>query len=338
MHSDERLLRRTELREWETKIDSFLRRVGDAASWKRPGPSKDKLIDTPDGTGEATGHPKDPARRRQGPRVFQGAIGAANIVLADPKKRDALRDRLDIRAVEMEGSGVADASWVANVGYLVVRGTCDYCNSTKNDSWHSYAALIAAAYARTVIEHLHAHTVPQPETFPAVQEIVTAAGSTSLETPTVPPKIDASKLSADSARPSAEQGGEGGPVKHHASPAVVLEPAVSGAVAVPPELDLASTVVPGPQPLSPEHRRIQELNERLDTLLESGRWKEAGPSAVELEKLLRLVPRRGTMIREGWLLLAKLEVTRLRVVKKPGETPDVARLQRLRQEAESVIN
>ncbi len=338
MHADERLLGRGDLREWEKKIVAFLSRVRNAPSWKRPALTKDRLIDTPDGTGDPVGHPKDPERRHRKPRVFRGAIGAANIVLADPKKRDALRDRWDIRAVEMEGSGVADASWVAKVGHLVVRGTCDYCNSTKNDDWHSYAALIAAAYTRTVIEYLHPHALQERETFPAVQAIPTTAGPASLEAPAVPPRIDASKLSTGAAESSTIQGAQAEPVKHRASPAVVLETGGPRDVAVLPVLDLASTVAPEPQLPSLEHRRIQELNERLDVLLESGRSKDAAPPAFELEKLLRRVPPRGAIVREGWLILARLEAARLRAEKKPGETPDVTRLQQLRKEAESVTD
>ncbi len=162
IHSDETLLARHALRPWDHKIKRFLRCSDDQESWKRPYHNKDQLNDSPNGKGQNARHPKDGMRRTGHPRVFHGPIAAANIVLADPQKRDALRDRFGIRAVEMEGSGVADASWVAEVGYLVVRGTCDYCNSTKNDNYHYYAALIAASYACTVIEYLHPSDQAQP--------------------------------------------------------------------------------------------------------------------------------------------------------------------------------
>ena len=54
----------------------------------------------------------------------------------------------------MEGAGIADASWLDEAGYLVIRGTCDYCNNEKRDTWQLYAAIVAAAYARSVIEHM----------------------------------------------------------------------------------------------------------------------------------------------------------------------------------------
>ena len=46
---------------------------------------------------------------------------------------NALRNQFHVQAVEMEGSGVADATWELEKSYLVVSDTCDYCNPTKAD-------------------------------------------------------------------------------------------------------------------------------------------------------------------------------------------------------------
>jgi len=101
-------------------------------------------------------HPKDLWRDRNParPKVHLGAIGSANELLKDPIRRDRLRDEHGVRAIEMEGSGTADAAWSASRDYLVIRGTCDYCDTHKNDEWHYYAALVAAAYARALIGSL----------------------------------------------------------------------------------------------------------------------------------------------------------------------------------------
>lgn len=56
----------------------------------------------------------------------------------------------------MEASGVADAGWDKNIGFLVVRGICDYCDTKKNDVWQQYAAIVAAAYTRALIESIPA--------------------------------------------------------------------------------------------------------------------------------------------------------------------------------------
>lgn len=96
-------------------------------------------------------HPDDPDRTEGHPRVFRGPIASSHVLLKNPRRRDLLRDTFGVKAVEMEGSGIADATWMHEAGYFVVRGTCDYCDAQKSDTWHSYAAAIAAAYARALV-------------------------------------------------------------------------------------------------------------------------------------------------------------------------------------------
>jgi nucleoside phosphorylase/tetratricopeptide (TPR) repeat protein len=141
---------------------AHIARAKDLEGVARPAPAMDVLYawtKAPDGSatkGHRIRHPRDDQRRQGEPRVFLGPIASSNSVQKDPFKRDALRDKYGVKAVEMEGSGVADASWVAGVGYLVVRGTCDYCDPEKNDIWRGYAAVIAAAYARALLEAIPA--------------------------------------------------------------------------------------------------------------------------------------------------------------------------------------
>ena len=99
-------------------------------------------------------YPPDSARRERLPRVFLGPIASSNTLLKNEGKRDMLAEQHGVRAVEMEGSGVADATWTQESGYLVVRGIVDYCDSNKGDHWHKYSAVAAAAYVRAVIESL----------------------------------------------------------------------------------------------------------------------------------------------------------------------------------------
>ena len=103
-------------------------------------------------------HPEDPKRVPGQPRVFMGTIASANILLKNPYKRDQLRDKFLVKAIEMEGSGIADATWNLDVGYLVVRGICDYCDINKGDDWQQYAAVVAAAYCCVLIESLPVQT------------------------------------------------------------------------------------------------------------------------------------------------------------------------------------
>jgi nucleoside phosphorylase len=88
------------------------------------------------------------------PRVFLGPIASANTLLKDPARRDSLRDQFGVKAVEMEGAGIADATWTHGIGYLVVRGICDHADANKNDAWQNYSAMAAAAYVRALLESM----------------------------------------------------------------------------------------------------------------------------------------------------------------------------------------
>jgi len=131
-------------RPWERWLTEGLDRL----HWSRPDATTDVLASA----AGPVDHPPDPKRREGVPRVFLGPIASANTLLKDPVKRDALGNRFGAKAVEMEGSGVTDATWTHGIGYLVVRGICDYCDATKNDTWQNYAATAAAAYVRALLE------------------------------------------------------------------------------------------------------------------------------------------------------------------------------------------
>jgi len=132
-------------RPWE----AWLARASSMAEGSRP-------ADDRDARGDAISYPLD-ARRAPGlPRVFPGTIAAANILLKNAAHRDYLGATFSVKAIEMEGSGVADAAWSDGAGYLVVRGICDYCDDKKGDVWQGAAAVAAAAYTRAVIASMPA--------------------------------------------------------------------------------------------------------------------------------------------------------------------------------------
>lgn len=139
-------------RPWDAVSDCATKALGPA--WARPMGEADLLRDWDGEVAKEVDHPADPDRVDGLPRVFQGPIASANVLLKDPILRDQLRDQFQVKAIEMEGSGVADAAWDAEIGYLVVRGTCDYCNPDKGDFWQKHAAVIAAAYTRSLLEAL----------------------------------------------------------------------------------------------------------------------------------------------------------------------------------------
>ncbi len=88
------------------------------------------------------------------PFVHVGTIGSANTLLKDGRYRDSLGKKHGMLAYEMEGAGVAIAAAAAGIGYLNIRGICDYADSNKNDDWQTYASVCAAAVARAILERL----------------------------------------------------------------------------------------------------------------------------------------------------------------------------------------
>lgn len=150
-------------RPWEDLIARYTSELGD--QWMRPDASEDILQD--DLTSPATTHPLDIKRRPAAPRVFTGAIASGNMLVANSEIRDRMRNSHNVRAIEMEGSGIADAAQELELQYQVVRGTSDYGNQLKNDRWQRYAALIAACFVRSLIENIpvdvSAREVPQSQ-------------------------------------------------------------------------------------------------------------------------------------------------------------------------------
>lgn len=63
--------------------------------------------------------------------------------------RDKLADSHKIMCFEMEAAGL-----LQHFPCLVVRGICDYSDSHKNDDWHGYAAMSAAAYTKDLLNRI----------------------------------------------------------------------------------------------------------------------------------------------------------------------------------------
>lgn len=88
----------------------------------------------------------DRSERDDNPTVFQGIIASANSLMKDASIRDKLARENGVLCFEMEAAGLMN-----NFPCLVVRGICDYSDSHKNDAWHGYAAMSAAAYAKELL-------------------------------------------------------------------------------------------------------------------------------------------------------------------------------------------
>lgn len=140
---------------WEELIGAAYERLPGVSP---PSPETDILHD--DENKQTVMHPEDSDRVTGSPKIHLGRIGSANILLEDARERDRLRKELNLRAVEMESAGIADGAWNHGREFIVVRGVCDYCDSHRNDDpkakeqWQARAAIVAAAYARVIIEQL----------------------------------------------------------------------------------------------------------------------------------------------------------------------------------------
>ena len=85
------------------------------------------------------------------PRIHYASVGSADQLVRDEVWRDELASRYWIRAVEMEASGIAAGSVLHGVRWFVIRGVADYCDAMKDNLWHAYASLVAAAYLRALL-------------------------------------------------------------------------------------------------------------------------------------------------------------------------------------------
>jgi nucleoside phosphorylase len=80
------------------------------------------------------------------PAIHYGLIASANQLMKDATARDKLIVEKDVLCFEMEAAGLMN-----DFPCLVIRGICDYSDSHKNKYWQGYAAMVAAAYAKDLL-------------------------------------------------------------------------------------------------------------------------------------------------------------------------------------------
>lgn len=83
--------------------------------------------------------------------MHYGLIASGDQVIKDAKFRDSLNKSLGgkVLCVEMEAAGLMNS-----FPCIVIRGICDYADSQKNKDWQEYAAAIAAAYVKELLEYV----------------------------------------------------------------------------------------------------------------------------------------------------------------------------------------
>ncbi|OJD17130.1 hypothetical protein AJ78_02775 [Emergomyces pasteurianus Ep9510] len=145
------------------RIAEHIQRMGDMEEYQRPAVDRLYQADYEHAGGAACGLCDSsfivnrPERRNHRViHVHYGTIASGNTVLKDTGMRDAYANNpeMNILCFEMEAAGLMN-----NLPCLVIRGICDYCDTHKNDDWHNYAALTAAAYARELLHALRPLTV-----------------------------------------------------------------------------------------------------------------------------------------------------------------------------------
>ncbi|KAF4988031.1 hypothetical protein FGRMN_10012 [Fusarium graminum] len=83
------------------------------------------------------------------PAIHYGLIASSNQLMKDAFVRDRLAAEKGVLCFEMEAAGLMN-----HFPCLVIRGICDYSDSHKNKEWQGYAAMVAAAYARDLLNRI----------------------------------------------------------------------------------------------------------------------------------------------------------------------------------------
>ncbi|KAJ6258029.1 Vegetative incompatibility protein [Drechslerella dactyloides] len=92
---------------------------------------------------------KRTTRQPDQPHIHYGLIASGNRVIKHGMTRDRLVRKYGMLCFEMEAAGLMD-----ELSSLVIRGICDYSDSHKSKLWQPYAALSAAAFAKTLLLRL----------------------------------------------------------------------------------------------------------------------------------------------------------------------------------------
>jgi 5'-methylthioadenosine/S-adenosylhomocysteine nucleosidase len=86
------------------------------------------------------------------PNVHFGAIASGEKVIADSKTLPQLLKKCpELKAIAMEGAGVAEAVELDSIRFIEIRGISDLANPDKNDDWHSDAANAAATFTMALL-------------------------------------------------------------------------------------------------------------------------------------------------------------------------------------------
>ncbi|KAL6895726.1 purine and uridine phosphorylase [Trichoderma longibrachiatum] len=107
------------------------------------------------------------------PEIHYGLIASGNQVIKDSAVRDQINRDLggEVLCLEMEAAGLMN-----NFPCIVIRGICDYADAQKSKEWQEYAAALAAAFAKELLQHVQSVQVamerPIKDVLQQVHEVV----------------------------------------------------------------------------------------------------------------------------------------------------------------------
>ncbi|KAJ5475329.1 hypothetical protein N7539_008395 [Penicillium diatomitis] len=90
------------------------------------------------------------------PLPHYGVIASDNKVIKHGETREQLPLRTSALCFEIEAAGL-----MLDFPCIIIRGICDYADSHKNKAWQGYAALVAAAYTKELLEYIPVRQVSQ---------------------------------------------------------------------------------------------------------------------------------------------------------------------------------
>ncbi|KAJ6263024.1 hypothetical protein Dda_1582 [Drechslerella dactyloides] len=104
-------------------------------------------------------------RKARNMKIHYGLIASGNQVIKDAALRDRINRRLGghVLCLEMEAAGILNI-----IPCIVIRGICDYADSHKNETWQEYAAALAAAFAKELLEYLQPSDRERPARDPVL--------------------------------------------------------------------------------------------------------------------------------------------------------------------------
>ncbi|TQV90400.1 nacht and wd domain-containing protein [Cordyceps javanica] len=136
--------------------DRMKHRAHAKGTFEDPGQDQDRLYDAGGGDELVARVPRSGGDRRT--RVWYGPIGSGDKLTKNAQVRDELLASHNVLGLEMEAAGALTALPVG-----VVRGVADYADPHKNKQWQPYAAAMAAAYAKAILEEIAPPRLEAPQ-------------------------------------------------------------------------------------------------------------------------------------------------------------------------------